>query len=71
MLQSNAIRLAQSKALHRKAPRTLGLSHFEVQQRNLLFWFMYVNEKHVAYWSGRPSVRYYVLVVGDLQHYIC
>ncbi|EKG16853.1 Transcription factor fungi [Macrophomina phaseolina MS6] len=56
-LQSNAMRLAQSKALHRKVPHSAGLSQFEIQQRSLLFWSMYVHEKHIAHWSGRPSVR--------------
>lgn len=56
MLCSCAVRLAQSKGLHRQAAPAWNLSEAEIQHRNLLFWVIYTSEKHLAYKSGRPSV---------------
>jgi hypothetical protein len=58
MICSSAVRLAQSKGLHRQAPAVWGLSISEIERRNWLFWAIYVHEKHISYRSGRPSVGY-------------
>ncbi|KAL4940597.1 fungal-specific transcription factor domain-containing protein [Aspergillus oleicola] len=55
MLISNAIRLAQSKGLHRQPPQSWTISQDEVLERNWLFWVIYAYDKHVAFRSGRPS----------------
>jgi hypothetical protein len=56
MLLSVAVRLAQSRGLHLKAPAAWNLDESEAQNRSWLFWGIYVFDKHVAYRSGRPSV---------------
>ncbi|CZR53549.1 uncharacterized protein PAC_03428 [Phialocephala subalpina] len=55
MLCSNAVRLAQSKGLHRQPPIAWNLPESEVQQRKWLFWAIYCYDKHISYRSGRPS----------------
>lgn len=56
MLVSNALRLAQSKGLHRQPIASWHLSEEETNSRNWLFWSIYAYEKHIAFRSGRPSV---------------
>ncbi|OCL02150.1 hypothetical protein AOQ84DRAFT_349537 [Glonium stellatum] len=55
MLVSNALRLAQSKGLHRQPVETWNMQEPEIQHRNWLFWAIYAYEKHIAFRSGRPS----------------
>ncbi|KAJ0420293.1 hypothetical protein BJY00DRAFT_313232 [Aspergillus carlsbadensis] len=56
MLVSNAVRLAQSKGLHRQQPpHSLAISEDDRLERAWLFWVMYAYDKHVAFRSGRPS----------------
>ncbi|KAJ2893453.1 hypothetical protein MKZ38_008661 [Zalerion maritima] len=57
MLLSNATRLAQSKGLHLLPPQGSRFSPEEITSRQWLWWILYSYEKHVAYRSGRPSVR--------------
>lgn len=56
MLISAAMRLAQSKGLHRQPGSNWGLSPQDTDHRNWIFWVLYSYEKHVAHRSGRPSV---------------
>jgi hypothetical protein len=56
MLLSVAMRLAQSRGLHLRAPTAWNLHESEAQNQSWLFWGIYVFDKHVAYRSGRPSV---------------
>ncbi|GKZ38319.1 hypothetical protein AbraIFM66950_010449 [Aspergillus brasiliensis] len=56
MLCSCAMRLAQSKGLHRGAARDWNLPEPEQQHRNRIFWAIYLLEKHISYRSGRSSV---------------
>ena len=55
MLVSSALRLAQSKGLHRQAGTAWGMGPQEIQNRNWIFWVAYTYEKHIAYRSGRAS----------------
>ncbi|CZR52471.1 uncharacterized protein PAC_02348 [Phialocephala subalpina] len=55
MLCSGALRLAQSKGLHRQAGSAWGMSPQEIEHRNWIFWMIYTYEKHIAYRSGRAS----------------
>ncbi|RDW90935.1 hypothetical protein BP5796_02100 [Coleophoma crateriformis] len=55
MLCSSALRLAQSKGLHRQPATVWSLPAEEIQRRNWLFWAIYIYEKHIASRSGRPS----------------
>ncbi|RDW58226.1 hypothetical protein BP6252_13637 [Coleophoma cylindrospora] len=55
MLCSSALRLAQSKGLHRQPATVWNLPAEEIQRRNWLFWAIYIYEKHIASRSGRPS----------------
>jgi len=56
MLLSNAVRLAQSKGLHLQANKALQLRDEDVALRNVIWWNLYMYDKHLAYRSGRPSV---------------
>ncbi|KAL3249815.1 hypothetical protein ABHI18_011498 [Aspergillus niger] len=56
MLCSCAMRLAQSKGLHRGEARAWNLPEPEQQHRNRIFWAIYLLEKHISYRSGRSSV---------------
>ncbi|OAL34609.1 hypothetical protein AYO20_06026 [Fonsecaea nubica] len=56
MLLSNAVRLAQSKGLHLQANKALQLREEDVAVRNVIWWNLYMYDKHLAYRSGRPSV---------------
>ncbi|OJJ68239.1 hypothetical protein ASPBRDRAFT_321459 [Aspergillus brasiliensis CBS 101740] len=57
MLCSCAMRLAQSKGLHRGAARDWNVPEPEQQHhRNRIFWAIYLLEKHISYRSGRSSV---------------
>ncbi|KEF60683.1 uncharacterized protein A1O9_02244 [Exophiala aquamarina CBS 119918] len=53
---SNAMRMACSKGLHRRPPRSWNISSHEVQHRNWIFWSIYCLEKQICTRSGRPSV---------------
>lgn len=53
---ASAVRLAQSKGLHRQPARDWNLDTSETLHRNWLFWAIYVHEKQVTHRSGRPSV---------------
>ncbi|OAG35273.1 hypothetical protein AYO21_10544 [Fonsecaea monophora] len=55
MLLSNAVRLAQSKGLHLQANKALQLREEDVAVRNVIWWNLYMYDKHLAYRSGRPS----------------
>ncbi|KAF2812009.1 uncharacterized protein BDZ99DRAFT_560742 [Mytilinidion resinicola] len=55
MLISNALRLAQSKALHLQPPPSTSIPPAEMTYRSWLWWSIYIYEKHIAYRSGRPS----------------
>jgi hypothetical protein len=56
MLCSCAMRLAQSKGLHREAARAWNLPESELQHRNQVFWAIYILDKHISHRSGRSSV---------------
>ncbi|KIW06082.1 uncharacterized protein PV09_03253 [Verruconis gallopava] len=55
MLISNAVRLAQSKGLHRQPSDAWKMNESEIQRRSWLFWVIYSYDKHIAFRSGRPS----------------
>ncbi|KEF57046.1 uncharacterized protein A1O9_07236 [Exophiala aquamarina CBS 119918] len=55
MMCISAVRLAQTKGLHRQPASSWGLPQDEVLHRNWLFWAIYVHEKQVTHRSGRPS----------------
>ncbi|KAJ6024475.1 fungal-specific transcription factor domain-containing protein [Penicillium herquei] len=55
MLCASAVRLAQSKGLHRQASRAWNLPKSETVQRNWVFWAAYYYDKNIALRSGRPS----------------
>ncbi|OQU99364.1 Fungal specific transcription factor domain-containing protein [Cladophialophora immunda] len=55
MLLSNAVRLAQSKGLHLQANKALQLRDEDAALRNVIWWNLYMYDKHLAYRSGRPS----------------
>ncbi|EXJ76280.1 uncharacterized protein A1O5_00788 [Cladophialophora psammophila CBS 110553] len=55
MLLSNAVRLAQSKGLHLQAKRTSQLRDEDIALRNVIWWNLYMYDKHLSYRSGRPS----------------
>lgn len=52
----SAVRLAQTKGLHRQPPSNWELSQDEVLHRSWLWWAIYVHERQVTHRSGRPSV---------------
>lgn len=56
MLVSNAVRLAQAKGLYTTPSTPWNISESELQSRNLLFWAIYVYEKHISFRSRRPSI---------------
>ena len=56
MLSSTAVRLAQSKGLHRQPAKVWKLPEIDILQRNWLFWAIYCCEKAIVSRSGRPSV---------------
>ncbi|KAI9742379.1 MAG: hypothetical protein M1818_003912 [Claussenomyces sp. TS43310] len=51
-----AAQLAQALGMHRQALESWHLSTYEIQERNRLFWVIYILDKTVALRSGRPSV---------------
>ncbi|KAE8141779.1 hypothetical protein BDV38DRAFT_268086 [Aspergillus pseudotamarii] len=55
MLCASAVRLAQSKGLHRQPSRAWNLPRSEVVHRNWVFWASYCYDKNIALRSGRPS----------------
>ena len=55
MLCSNAVRMAQSKGLHRQPSKSWGLPECEILHRTWLFWAIYCCDKQIAFRSGRPS----------------
>ncbi|OAL50323.1 hypothetical protein IQ07DRAFT_587004 [Pyrenochaeta sp. DS3sAY3a] len=55
MLISNAVRLAQSKGLHRESSNIWAIPPPDLKYRRWLFWVIYAYDKHIAYRSGRPS----------------
>ncbi|KAE8359557.1 fungal-specific transcription factor domain-containing protein [Aspergillus caelatus] len=55
MLCASAVRLAQSKGLHRQPSRAWNLPRSEVVHRNWVFWAAYCYDKNIALRSGRPS----------------
>ncbi|KAJ8117753.1 hypothetical protein OPT61_g1124 [Boeremia exigua] len=55
MLISNAVRLAQSKGLHRESSNMWAIPPPDLKYRRWLFWVIYAYDKHIAYRSGRPS----------------
>ncbi|KAJ5585689.1 fungal-specific transcription factor domain-containing protein [Penicillium hetheringtonii] len=55
MLCASAVRLAQSKGLHRQPSRAWNLSRSEILHRNWVFWAAYFYDKSIALRSGRPS----------------
>ncbi|PVH76694.1 hypothetical protein DL98DRAFT_464707 [Cadophora sp. DSE1049] len=67
MLCSGALRLAQSKGLHRQAGSAWGMSSQEIEQRNWLFWMIYTYEKHIAHRSGRASVNFGTYIITHAQ----
>ncbi|KAK2123311.1 fungal-specific transcription factor domain-containing protein [Fusarium oxysporum II5] len=56
MLCSTAVRLAQSKGLHRQPAKAWGLSELDVLNRSWMFWALYCHDKYIALRSGRPSI---------------
>jgi len=56
ILCSNAMRMACSKGLHRRPPRSWNTPRHEVRHRNWMFWSIYCLEKQICTRSGRPSV---------------
>ncbi|KAB8212103.1 fungal-specific transcription factor domain-containing protein [Aspergillus parasiticus] len=55
MLCTSAVRLAQSKGLHRQSSRAWNLQRSEILHRNWVFWAAYFYDKNIALRSGRPS----------------
>ncbi|CAI7580131.1 unnamed protein product [Penicillium pancosmium] len=55
MLCASAVRLAQSKGLHRQSSRAWNLPRSETLHRNWVFWAAYFYDKNIALRSGRPS----------------
>ena len=56
MLCSSAMKLAQSKGLHRRPAATWKLAPSVVASRGLLWWTIYTLERHNSCRSGRPLV---------------
>ncbi|EWY89745.1 hypothetical protein FOYG_07412 [Fusarium oxysporum NRRL 32931] len=56
MLCSAAVRLAQSKGLHRQPSKAWSLSELDVSHRSWMFWALYCHDKYIALRSGRPSI---------------
>ncbi|KAH8812891.1 fungal-specific transcription factor domain-containing protein [Xylogone sp. PMI_703] len=56
MLITAAVRLAQSKGLHRQPGSNWGISPQDTDHRNWIFWLLYIYEKHVSHRSGRASI---------------
>ncbi len=54
-LCSNAVRVAQSKGLHRQPDKAWGMSENTTLKRNWLWWAIYTLDKHHALCSSRPS----------------
>ncbi|OAL23302.1 hypothetical protein AYO22_06352 [Fonsecaea multimorphosa] len=52
---ASAVRLAQTKGLHREPPSHWGLSQDEALHRKWLWWAIYIHERQVTHRSGRPS----------------
>lgn len=67
MMCVNAVRLSQTKGLHRQPSSTWKLSEEEILHRNWLFWAIYTHEKQVTHRSGRPSVGLPLLFVTPKQ----
>ncbi|KAJ5745100.1 fungal-specific transcription factor domain-containing protein [Penicillium odoratum] len=55
MLCASAVRLAQSKGLHRQSSKAWNLPRSEIIHRNWIFWAAYFYDKNIALRSGRPS----------------
>ncbi|KAJ5756857.1 fungal-specific transcription factor domain-containing protein [Penicillium manginii] len=55
MLCASAVRLAQSKGLHRQPSRAWNLPRSETLHRSWVFWAAYFYDKNIALRSGRPS----------------
>ncbi|KAE9380925.1 hypothetical protein N431DRAFT_136771 [Stipitochalara longipes BDJ] len=51
-----AAQVAQGLGLHRKPLQSWNLSDFETQERNRLFWVIYVLDKTISLRCGRPSL---------------
>jgi hypothetical protein len=60
MLCSSTARLAQAKGLHLHPLDSWDLDENTIVYRSWLFWTIYCYEKHIAYRSGRPSVKYII-----------
>jgi len=58
MLCSNAVRLAQSKGLHRQPSASWKMRKSDILHRNWLWWAIYCCDKQIACRCGRPSVRF-------------
>ncbi|KAJ9616191.1 hypothetical protein H2204_013986 [Knufia peltigerae] len=54
MLCLSALKLAESKGLHRKPSSAWNLSESAVQYRSNLWWAIYIYERNIAFRSGRP-----------------
>jgi len=57
MLISNTARLAQLKSMHLQVSERSSMAPEVVQERQRIWWCIYSYDKHLAYCSGRPSVR--------------
>lgn len=62
MMCVSAVRLAQTKGLHRQPASSWNLPEDEMLHRNWLFWAIYVHEKQVTHRSGRPSVGLWLIL---------
>ncbi|KAK5051556.1 hypothetical protein LTR84_003208 [Exophiala bonariae] len=58
MMCASAVRLAQSKGLHRQPASNWNLPRNEILHRNWLFWAIYALENQFSHRSGRPSVGF-------------
>lgn len=56
MLCLSAMKLAESKGLHRQPSTAWNLSESAVQSRGNLWWAIYIYERHIAFRSGRALV---------------
>ncbi|OAQ65542.2 major facilitator superfamily protein [Pochonia chlamydosporia 170] len=56
MLCAAAVRLAQSRGLHRQPSKAWNLPDDEVLHRNWTFWALYCYDKYLAMRCGRPSM---------------
>jgi hypothetical protein len=53
-----AAQVAQGLGMHRESLSSWHLTDYEIQERNHLFWVVYILDKTIALRCGRPSVSH-------------